>query len=96
LFAVLADVILSAVDVLVGTYDPQTQNGLISGLFGLGIIIPSIALGARRLHDINRTGWWMLMWLLIVPAIVLIVWAIKPSDQGTNKHGSAPRHPTSQ
>ena len=96
LFAVLADVILSAVDIMVGTFDWRTGNGLISGLFGLGILIPGLALGARRLHDINRTGWWQLGILLIVPAIVLIVWAIKPGDEGTNKHGPAPRHPTSQ
>ena len=99
LFAVLADVILSAVDIMVGTFDWETGNGLISGLFGLGILIPGLALGARRLHDINRTGWWQLMGLgiwLIVPVIVLFVWSIKPSDEGTNKHGPAPRHPTAQ
>jgi len=110
LFAILASVILSVVDMLIGTYDWETGNGLISGLFGLGILIPGLALGARRLHDINRTGWWQLMgiglilvstgyWLgipLFIGSIVLIVWAIKPSDEGTNKHGPAPRHPTSQ
>ena len=99
LFAALTDVILTAVDIKLGTFDFRTGNGLISGLFGLGIIIPGLALGARRLHDINRTGWWQLMWLgilLIGPVIVLIVWAIKPGDEGTNKHGPAPRHPTSQ
>jgi len=99
LFAGLADVILSAVDIMMGTYDWETRNGLISGLFGLGILIPGLALGARRLHDINRTGWWQLMLVgifLIVPFIVLFVWAIKPSDEGTNKHGPAPRHSTSR
>ena len=99
MFAVLADVILSVVDMMAGTYNWRSGNGLISGLFGLGILIPGLALGARRLHDINRSGWWQLMWfgiLFIVPVIVLIVWAIKPSDEGTNKYGTAPRHPTSQ
>ena len=55
LFAVLADVILSAVDIKVGTFDWETGNGLISGLFSLGILIPGLALGARRLHDINKS-----------------------------------------
>ena len=93
MFAVLADVILSVVDRMIGTYDVESSSGLLSGLFGLGIMVPGLAVGARRLHDINRTGWWQLMWFvfwLIVPAIVLIVWAIKPSDEGTNKHGPAP------
>ena len=96
LFAVLADVILSVVDMMAGTYNWRSGNGLISGLFGLGILIPGLAVGARRLHDINRTGWWQLGILLIVPAIVLIVWAIKPGDEGTNKHGPDQRQATSQ
>ena len=94
LFCMLADVILSVVDIITGTYIAGAQSGLFSGLFGLFLIIPSLALGSRRLHDINRTGWWQLMWLgifLIVPAIVLIVWAIKQGDEGPNKYGPHPR-----
>ena len=117
LFVVLADVILSAVDMMIGTYDVETNSGLISLLFAWGILVPGLALGARRLHDINRTGWWQLMWLsfflmialailqlpwyisvpvILSPVIILLRLAIKPSDEGTNKHGPAPRHPTSQ
>jgi len=96
LFGVLANVILSVVDMMPGTYNWETGYGLLSLL---GTFIPALALGARRLHDINRTGWWQLMYFgafFIVPVIVLIVWAIKPSDEGTNKHGPATRHHTSQ
>jgi len=60
-------------------------------------LIPSLALGARRLHDINRTGWWLLLWLVpVIGWIVLIMWAIKRGDNGPNKYGPDPRHPTSQ
>ena len=99
LFTVLADVILSIVDILAGTYNAAISGGLLSRLFGLAVLIPSIALGARRLHDINRSGWWQLMYLasiLIVPFVVLIGWAIKPSDRGPNKYGPDPRQATSQ
>jgi uncharacterized membrane protein YhaH (DUF805 family) len=99
LFAILADVILSAVDIMMGTYNWETANGMISGLFGLGILIPGLALGARRLHDINKSGWWQLMLfgiLLIIPMIILLWWATRPSDEGTNKHGPVPRQVTSQ
>ena len=64
-----------------------------SVLFALATLIPSVASGARRLHDINRSGWWQLMWfgiLLIVLAIALIVWAIKPSDEGTKQTRPSP------
>ena len=93
LFRVLAGLILTVFDSITGILDVQTGNGLFSSLFGLLILIPSFALGARRLHDINKSGWWQLMWLgffLIVPAIVLIWWAIKPSYPGTNKYAPNP------
>ena len=98
LFTVLANLILTVVDMMTGTYNVRSNSGLLSGAFGLAVLIPGLALGTRRLHDIGKSGWWQLMWfgsLLLVPAIVLIVWAIKPSDEGTSKHGPAPRHPTS-
>ena len=98
MFTVLANLILTVVDMMTGTYNVRSNSGLLSGAFGLAVLIPGLALGARRLHDIGKSGWWQLMWfgsLLLVPAIVLIVWAIKPSDEGTSKHGPAPRHPTS-
>ena len=99
LFVLVTDLILILVDMRMGTYNAMTSNGLLSGLFGLGTLIPSLALGARRLHDINRSGWWQLMWvgiLLIVPVLVLIGWAIKRSDEGTNKHGPDPRQAATQ
>lgn len=97
LFVLLADSILTVYDIIVGTF--SSDNGLFTTLFGLGILIPSLALGARRLHDINRTGWWQLMLLgsfLLIPMIVLICWAIRRGDASPNKYGSDPRQATSQ
>ena len=93
LFIVLADIILSIYDTIIGT-STGPSDGLFSGLFSLVTLIPSLALGARRLHDINRTGWWQLMWIgffLIIPAIILVVWAIKQGDASPNKYGLNPR-----
>ena len=90
LFLVLADGLLTVVDMGIGTYNTQSDLGLLSGLFGLSTLIPSFALGARRLHDINKSGWWQLMWFgffLLVPIIVLIVWTIRQGDNGTNTYG---------
>ena len=97
LFLVLADLLLSIVDIMMGTYDASSNNGLISGLFSLVTLIPSLSLGVRRLHDINRTGWWQLMWvgiIFLIPLLVLLWWAIKPSNDGTNKYGPDPRRST--
>ena len=49
------------VDTFTGTMGMFGDSGLLGGLFELGVIVPSLALGVRRLHDINRTGWWLLL-----------------------------------
>ncbi len=72
--------------------------GPFSGLFGLVTLVPGIAVGVRRLHDVNRSGWWILCtivgWLLILPGlaltVVLIFWFIRQGDQGDNRFGSNP------
>ena len=93
----LAGIALTIVDMGIGTFNYESGDGLLSGLFKLATLIPGLALGARRLHDINKSGWWLLMWFgifLIAPVIVLIVWHTKPSDEGTNKYGPDPRQAT--
>jgi uncharacterized membrane protein YhaH (DUF805 family) len=47
----------------------------VSGIFSLAVLLPSLAVGARRLHDTDRSGWWLLLWVIpILGWIVLIVW----------------------
>jgi uncharacterized membrane protein YhaH (DUF805 family) len=85
------------IDGMTGTYNEDIGYGVLSGLFSLAIFIPDVALGIRRLHDINRTGWWILLWFVIVVGwIVLFVWSIEKGDKGTNKYGPDPREATSQ
>lgn len=57
---------------------------VLSGLLGLALIVPSLAIGARRLHDTNRSGWWQLIGLVpLIGTIVLIVfWASGPNPAG--------------
>jgi uncharacterized membrane protein YhaH (DUF805 family) len=60
-------------------------------LFGLATFLPGLAVTARRLHDIGRSGWWMLLWLVpLVGWIVLIVWYCQPGQPGTNQYGPNP------
>ena len=62
LFLVLASLVLSMI------------SPVLSGLFSLGMLLPSIAVATRRLHDTNRSGWWQLLVLLpLVGFIVLLV-----------------------
>ena len=61
----------------------------LSGLFSLGVLLPSLAVGARRLHDIDRSEWFLLLWLIpIIGWIVLIVWAAQEGKE-PNRFSSA-------
>jgi uncharacterized membrane protein YhaH (DUF805 family) len=60
-------------------------------VWGLGLIVPSIAATVRRLHDTNKTGWLVLLALIpIVGAIILIVLCAAEGDAQANEHGPVP------
>ncbi len=78
LFVVVISIVLTIIDGLIGAYDRSTGAGLLSGIFSLAILIPSIAVSVRRLHDIDRTGWWVLISLVpLIGFIVLIVFHVQ-------------------
>ena len=58
LFYILISIVLSMVDRVLGLYNEAYGMGALGGLFCLAVLIPSIAVGVRRLHDTGRTGWW--------------------------------------
>jgi len=82
----IANVLASVIDSLVGF----PVLGLV---LGLGLLVPSLAVGVRRLHDTGRSGWWLLIALVpFVGAIVLIVFACQDSRPGTNRFGPSPKY----
>lgn len=63
----------------------------LSALFSLGVLLPSLAVGARRLHDVDRSGWFLLLWFIpIIGWIVLIVWAVQEGKEPNRFSSSAP------
>ena len=87
----LASVVLSIVDGIAGTFNPKTGIGLLSGLFALALLIPTLAVAVRRLHDVGRTGWWVLIGFVpLIGFIVLLVFACTRSDPSPNRFGSGP------
>lgn len=95
LFNTLISFGLSLIDFTIGTGDPSTGMGLFSGLFSLAILIPSISVGARRLHDTDRSGWWMLLALIpVIGVIVLIVLFALDSQPNANRFGANPKTAT--
>ena len=89
---VIISIVLSLVHSLVGDYDRSSGAGLLSTIFSLAILIPSIAVSVRRLHDIDRTGWWVLISLVpLIGWIVLLVFHVQDSTPGPNKYGPNPK-----
>ena len=60
----------------------------LSSAFALITLIPSISLSFRRLHDIDKSGWWLLISLTIIGIPVLIYWATKAGDRQENSYGA--------
>ncbi len=97
LFYIIFYILLSVLDGVIGTYSESTGTGLLSTIFSLGLLIPSIAILARRLHDIGRTGWWILLiFIPLIGAIVLLIFTLLDSEKGENKYGESLKYPNTE
>jgi uncharacterized membrane protein YhaH (DUF805 family) len=92
LFSFLVSLAASIVDAVLGTdYDGATSGGLIQTVVSLALFLPSLAVGIRRLHDTDRSGWWILIGLIpIIGWILLIVWFCTDS-KADNQYGPNPK-----
>ena len=70
LINLVVSVALALIDSLIGSVS-ESGMGLLSSVYSIGVLIPSLALSVRRLHDIGRTGWWEL--ISIIPVIGAVV-----------------------
>lgn len=85
LYWVLISIALALLGMIIG----ERTAELIHTVMTLAILLPSIALAARRLHDTNKSGWWQLIGLIpFLGWIVLIVLLAQKSDAGLNQYGS--------
>lgn len=70
---------------------------ILSGIIGLGLLLPNLGLSVRRLHDINKSGWLLLLaFIPLVGAIILIVWWAKEGDPEPNQYGPVPETPKAE
>ncbi len=64
------------------------------GLFALAMFIPSLAVLVRRLHDLNKSGWYLLMYLIpIAGPIIILVWLFTDGNRFVNNYGEDPKNP---
>lgn len=66
--------------------------GILGGIFSLAVVLPSLGVAVRRLHDVGKSGWWLLIGLVpLVGGILLLVWACTDSNPGENQYGPNPK-----
>jgi len=93
-FTIVNDIIslvLSVIEDLTGIA-AETDIGVLIVIFSLFVLIPSLAVSVRRLHDTGRSGWWLLIGLIpIIGALVLLIFFVLDSQAGTNEYGPSPK-----
>ena len=81
LFVFLGSLILDFIDIALGTM-------VLNPIFSLATLIPNIAVAARRLHDMDFSGWWQLIAFTVIGIPVLIVWFCLKGTEGPNRFGT--------
>ena len=91
LFVNVSALLAGFVDAWLGTTVFLWERGLVGGIFSIGVLIPTLSVGCRRMHDANRSGWWLLLYMVpILGWCILLYWAITPGNNGPNRFGQYP------
>jgi uncharacterized membrane protein YhaH (DUF805 family) len=81
LFVIIGNLVTLGIDYAIGIQ-------IISSLFSLAVLLPGIAIAVRRLHDLDRSGWWILLVLIpLIGAIILLIWFVSKGTDGSNRFG---------
>ncbi|MGN6424154.1 MAG: DUF805 domain-containing protein [Asticcacaulis sp.] len=96
LFEILLTCVPGALIGLGGESDALASiGGLLYIVIGLGLLLPSLSVYIRRLHDTDHSGWWLLLGFIpLIGGIVLLVWTIMKGTSGPNKYGPDPLAPS--
>jgi uncharacterized membrane protein YhaH (DUF805 family) len=91
LFVIIGEIIAMAIDSILGLSQMIGPYGPVLCLYLLALLVPSITVGVRRLHDTDRSGWWLLIGLIpLIGAIVLLVFFVTEGTKGDNQYGPNP------
>lgn len=91
LFNVIVSIVLAIIDGM-GGFMTESGIGMLGLLYTLAVLLPSIAVSVRRLHDIDKSGWWLLLILVpLIGVIVLLVFAVLEGTRGANRFGPDPK-----
>lgn len=86
LFNLIIAVVLGFIEGLLG------MTAVLGTLYALAVLIPSIAVSVRRLHDTDRSGWWVLISLIpVIGTIVLLIFLVLDGNPDSNEYGPNPK-----
>ena len=91
LINVVFSIILSLLDMGVGTYSDLYGTGLFSSVYSLLILIPSISVSVRRLHDTDHSGWWLFLLLIPLLGALIIIVVMCFDSKEDNEYGPNPK-----
>jgi uncharacterized membrane protein YhaH (DUF805 family) len=92
LISTVISIILAVIDSFTGTISEEAGLGLLSGIYALAVLIPGLSVTVRRLHDTDRSGWWILIGLIpIIGGIALLIFMVLDSTPGGNQYGPNPK-----
>lgn len=93
LFTFIVFIVAMILDSVLGLSIEGSPYGVLYCLCCLALILPGLGVAIRRLHDIGRSGWWLLISLVpLIGAIVLLVFACTDSQPQDNKYGPSPKY----
>jgi uncharacterized membrane protein YhaH (DUF805 family) len=90
LFQILVTFLASTLDAALGTPTVGGSLGIFNGAAIMVLLVPSVAVAVRRLHDSGQSGWWYLTVLIPPVGIVLLVFLLKDGDPDNNRYGPPP------
>ena len=71
---------------------PEMDFSVLGGIYTLAVLLPSIGVSIRRLHDTGRSGWWLFISLIpFIGAIIILSFTLTDSQEGTNQYGPSPK-----
>ncbi|MFH9075407.1 DUF805 domain-containing protein [Streptomyces alboflavus] len=87
LISLIVSLVIFGIDMALGIW-------VLEAVYSLAVLIPGIAVSVRRLHDTDRSGWWLLLFLIpLIGMIILIVWLAQDSKPA-NRYGPSPKAAT--
>jgi uncharacterized membrane protein YhaH (DUF805 family) len=93
LFTFLFSIVAGVLDGIIGTKGTVGSYGFIFLIYYLAILVPSIAVAVRRLHDVNKSGWMLfLSFIPVIGFIWILILMVRDSDIGDNNYGPNPKN----